>query len=1235
MVVFSGGRAPGPNAMESPGAGRPRRRLKRIITGVVLAPIVLAALVLLAVLVALGNLDRPWLKQRLLTSVESASGVRLDYQHARVALLSGLSLEGLVVRTPPPFERFAPELLRVGTLEVRWSPGALLSHAPRVDQVSARDVIFVLVADDTGATSLDALTGPAEPPAPDAPGASRQATDFMTAPRSFEDIELSNVALHLLRVRDDTVAEYWSLSGLAIEAEAKPRGAGWTLLARMGAASAPLSLELLRDGSGLAPARAALELALSAEVDASAARVRVDLDVLKQDFDPRFTLRPLLHGAVVAKFEPSQRRIAFDLERTRLTDGAEVQAQVLLPDDAEQAPVVNRALADIEVERVLRWLPEDWRPFTLESGKAHLDARDVTLTDMPQLGPQGALHLTVEATQLRDARTKLADGRLTLDATPDARQGLSAKLAFALQGLELQGPTAVRVSKASGELTGQQLRPDLASPLRVAGDVALSGTVASLDVRTATLKATAERMGLQLQAPLAGKPPFALSADVPVGSLLVTTAEGREVVKGPARVKLTASDVFPNVGEPVLTRAKGRLELDVGTLHAELDADKDTNVMTYALSARTPDLVAVRPFLPDTVATHIPWKQLAVALTSKGTLEALAFMPASLEHRTELRMQRPAWDDVSAREVVAVLSSKGDAWKHQAELDLKVEGMRVADADIEPQHQTLTLDLDRRKRALRMNVKSHAGLKLTLDAAVAFDRKARALRTDLKADLPALGPLSPLLAWAQVPKEVETKRLALNIDLHGSVLGVLKDLSEDGVPRFTPDPLHTVGFEGKVAVDASGVRWRQEGLFVNVPTAHWRLESHVDGPRRVVQHDLTAEKLTVGLNDRRLSFTNLSSESTATFTESWEAGDLELKHHLKVGAFEQQPALPYPIQDLDGSFTVRRTPDGVIRVPDLKLVHAGTRTRLDAQGRMELGKGQRRLGMRGKLEQDLEGLTQPGKLEGSGKVTAEFRMASPDLVTFRTYSSLGFQDVNLRMPEAGIVVEKLDGNVPVTENVRIADGKAELLNDLDINPYALLRFADQHPLLTRSGYMSVRSITTPLLSIAPLAGNLAINQNVVSMNQLEMGVRGGHITGQCVLNYQGRRSTLEAHVRATGVKSSRGEPFDGNAAVVINAGDRSVNGRAEILRIGNRHLLDLLDLEDPRHVDPATNRVRYALGLGYPKHVKVSFNHGFGSLRISMGGLARFIRIDDIRGIPMGPIVDRMLGTLTPPEALP
>ncbi|EPX64964.1 hypothetical protein D187_000389 [Cystobacter fuscus DSM 2262] len=1200
------------------------------------------ALVLVTAVVALHSLDRPWLKQRIVSTVEAVTGLRLDYQTTQVAVLSGLRLEGLVVRTPAPFQDVAPELLRVGALEAQWSLGSVLSGTTLVERVAVRDVVMTLVADEAGPTSLTGLMGseaPEPPPVDEPLGASRQAAALLALAPPIGKVEVSGVSLSYVRVRHGEVIDRWSLRGLAATVEAKHQDDGWKVFARTGQTGTPLPLELSREGPAISSALAQLELTLSAEAGASAARARVDLDVARQTFDPRFTVRTLLHGTASAEFDAEKRHIAIELDRAQLADSAEVQARLVLPDAAEVPPVVTRALADVDLGRLLQRLPAEWLPFSIERGKVHLDAHEVTLSAMPQLGSQGKLGLDVDVAALQlvrdDLRVALGGGRVSLVATPEPQKGLAAQLAFALQGLDVGGPTPLRVPKAHGELKGHQLRPDPSSPIKVAGDASLSGMVDALDVRASGIRATAERLGFQLHAPLAGEPPFALKADVPVGALQVVMADGREVLKGPVHVKLNVSEAFPRLDEPRLGRARARLELDVGTMHASMDATKGLDDVAYTLAVQTPDLAVARPFIPESIAARIPWKHLAVNLVSTGKLAALFSSSPRLEHRTELGLQRPGWDDVSASNLAVVMRSRGDAWRHKGELDLRVEGLRVGENDAGPQHQTLTLDLDRRKPSLQLGLTSHEGLKIALDAALAFDRKARALRCDIKGDLPPLGALSPLLAKARVPAELDPSRLALNVELHGTLLGVITDIAADGTPSLVPAPLRTGSFEGTVVVDARGIRWRQEGRSINLPALHWRVESHAEGSRRIVHSNLAVEKLSVGMGDRRLSFADVSSDTTATIPEKWEADEIELKQHLKVRSLEQRPALPYPVQDLEGSFSARREPNGVIHIPDLQLSNAGTSTWLKARGRLELGDDRRRLAVRGELEQDLSKLAQPGLLESSGKVTVNFQVASPNLVVFRTLSELLLQNVNLKLPGSGVAVERLDGNVPLTENVEFTEGRVRLLNDIDVNPYSMLRFADQHPLLSRNGFMSVGSITTPLISIAPLAGNLSINQNMVSLSQLEMGVRGGRITGQCMLDWQGKHSTLEAHVRATGVKSSRGEPFDGNAAVVISGKDRSVNGRAEILRIGNRHLLDLLDLEDPLHTDPATNRVRYALGLGHPEHVRVSFNRGFGRLSITMGGLARLLSIDEIRGIPMGPIVDRAINSLSLVEATP
>ena len=233
--------------------------------------------------------------------------------------------------------------------------------------------------------------------------------------------------------------------------------------------------------------------------------------------------------------------------------------------------------------------------------------------------------------------------------------------------------------------------------------------------------------------------------------------------------------------------------------------------------------------------------------------------------------------------------------------------------------------------------------------------------------------------------------------------------------------------------------------------------------------------------------------------------------------------------------------------------------------------------------------------------------------------------MSIDLPRAGITVDDANGEVPVSIALVVDDQGVALERTERRAGFSMLRFADQHPLLTRSGVLSIARLKTPLATIAPLVGNLEIDENVISLRQFEMGVRGGTITGLCGVDWEGAKSTLELHVRASGVQSSHGEPFDGNLAVAISAADRTIDGRAEILKIGERHLLDLLDLQDPQHVDAGMNRIRTALFFGYPDSLRLVFDHGFANAHLELGGPARLVSTGDLRGIPMGPIVDRMI----------
>ena len=82
----------------------------------------LAWLVLIALLLLVHGLDRPWLKRHVQTLARDAAGVDIDYQSVQVRLFSGVVIDGLVVRSPAEVRGLAPDLLVVDRLEARWSP---------------------------------------------------------------------------------------------------------------------------------------------------------------------------------------------------------------------------------------------------------------------------------------------------------------------------------------------------------------------------------------------------------------------------------------------------------------------------------------------------------------------------------------------------------------------------------------------------------------------------------------------------------------------------------------------------------------------------------------------------------------------------------------------------------------------------------------------------------------------------------------------------------------------------------------------------------------------------------------------------------------------------------------------------------------------------------------------------------------------------------------------------------
>jgi hypothetical protein len=237
----------------------------------------------------------------------------------------------------------------------------------------------------------------------------------------------------------------------------------------------------------------------------------------------------------------------------------------------------------------------------------------------------------------------------------------------------------------------------------------------------------------------------------------------------------------------------------------------------------------------------------------------------------------------------------------------------------------------------------------------------------------------------------------------------------------------------------------------------------------------------------------------------------------------------------------------------------------------------------------------------------------------------------VELPTADLHVVGLDGDLPLVEDVLFDRGRVRLLRAPESNNYPQVRFSDQQPFLRAPGSLRIDQVRVRNLEARDVAGNLRIARNLFSIDQLETQTHGGRLFAQALLDWRGKRSTLQLRLRATGIEavsSGQRERFDGNAALSFSFERRAVDGRAEIVRIGRLHLLELIDEYDPHHTDAASNRVRRALALGYPDKVRLLFDRGFASLSVQLGGLGKLVKIDEVHGIPTGPLVERYLGPL-------
>ncbi len=1229
--------------------------------------------VVVGALALLRGLERPWIKARIAASARSAVGLDVDYRVASVDLVAGTArIEGLVVRAPEAVRAYTPELARVETVEARWSTIGLLHGKPgAVEEVRVSGVRVAVAADEKGRTTFDVLpsSGPPskEPPTP----RSRLAASFLSAPLPIGRVAVNDVGLTVVRTDHGKVADEIALSGLslALAASSVPApGKGARVDISLGSSSSPLPLSLMRKPAGAPSAAAHAKLWLALQATPSAVSSTLDLRMVDQTFAATVTADRWLHVEAQVDFDPRAAMTKLSVLHVQAGDGAlAAEASAELPDSGD--PLVRSARVDVDGARLLAWLPAGLVPVTADRARVHGEARDVIAAAVPRVADGGSLAAEVEAANvaasLSGGAARVAGASVSLHAEPAKDGGIAARggvkltgtkidlgaehVAFGSLGLDLDGRQATdgalagkadlrvdavehagavpaRASEVRATVGVDRLLVNAGDPMATRGDVAISVDLGSVEARPAGQRVTFDGLSLRAHTALEGHAPYALELEVPMRRARFVAADGKTLVDAPVHVEVRARDVRPDLARPVSSHAVVHAEVQAGDVRAVLDGTKEPDAVDFVLHADAASLRLVKPFLPPAVLGDAPWDAMKVRVDSKGRAERLSAAAPELAQETRIDVDGPAFRNVSARSLSVRAKTQGSALHLDADLDVAAKALVLEGADAKDDHIALKATFDRLRPSLAIDLATDGRATSKLTGSVSFEPSRRAIAFTLGGRFAGLAPLAALAAKVPGLDGFDLSELEIDGHAEGAVLGVVSGFTPAGAAVLEASPTRTLAVEGKADWHLSHFHFTKGDTAVLSPAFTWRAELRTSQGRRTLASHFLVDAMHLDLGSHDVDLHGIDDEATVTVSGDVAHPDVQVEQRASLHAIEQDLVPEYPLGDVTLDLAAEHSPEGMLHVSDLKIGNGAGGTTLDVTGNVFLGAGRQSLSLTTTLGQELAKLgTIPDRFKGTGKVSAEAAVTSPDLKHFTVRAAVKGEKVSLTFPRQGVELDGADAEVPITVALTAGEGGVRLERSESRSPYSMLRFSDQHPLLTRSGFLSIERLKTPFVTVAPLVGNLAIDQNVVSLRQFEMGVRGGRITGQCGVDWDGPRSTVELHVRATGVQSSHGEPFDGNIAVAVSAADRTVEGRAEILRIGERHLLDLLDLQDPQHVDPAMNRIRTALKFGYPDHLRLVFDHGFASAHLELGGLARLVSIGELRGIPMGPIVDKIL----------
>lgn len=881
------------------------------------------------------------------------------------------------------------------------------------------------------------------------------------------------------------------------------------------------------------------------------------------------------------------------------------------------------------------------------SGSLPIDA--LSMKQGPR-GPEASVGGLTLSWQVRDVEPVSLQAALD-QAALGAAAGAPASAADA-DGADGEGePTTPSADAPAAPAPGPALA--FADPIKAEFGVKLDRA----NLRDRGQRVALDKVGLEVSATARSLAQFDAAVDIPLGRVEARTGDGMAVNLRGANIGLRADDVEFDLNAPDKANARIRVTTSLPELGARMPEMRIAGRRIGLTMQST-----VRGGMPRSLTGSLPIGKLDVRdLTAGEDLVRLDGGKLGWDvSRLALNQNDPTRSNgdiklTAALPNVELPNAKAAVAIPSLSLDLGLRGARQSyDAKLRMALDSLAMDGTRHDTRLLATATARANLRQPavdvdfgvhsaraggggpdIDAklSAAYTRGQQQLAYDFSLLAENLAKLEEFLPDdVRAEHRVDWPALRIDVAGKGQVAGLIRRFQGGTTPIIADDPMVAARGQQQLRADITGLDYRGPDQRVEIPQLTLDFTaSKTDAINAKL--DLATEHIGLESAGDVIAIDGLTQTLRLTSQDAPDKGLVTLNLETDVKRVVQ-PFIGYPVEDTQ--LRVRGSVDKLasLRLDQLKLENPAGGTYLEAQAAADMitpendGSpdlpGRQALALSGYLKQNLSRVTLPDGPRMRGNIEFPFEVESGDLTAFQLALRAKLDDVHVTLPEDDISVQGFDGNIPIVANVALMpNGQVLLLEGPGKNLYSRTRFLDVHPFLRGQHFLTIDKVRMLEQDIGPIAGNLRFQDQMLALDQLQVGLFGGNISGQLIVDIQNQSPRMSFKGNATGLRFGEDDQvLDANASISFVPASLALAGSVQIVRMSRQHLMAMLDFIDPYRKDVDVNRARLGLQAGYPEYMQIRMRDGFLSAKLDLGGVAGAVRLDPIEGIALGPLLE-------------